>query len=233
MLKIGFSFFNIQASNAEYGTIEEFCKRLIQDDRSFSQKIETLNDTIFLCEADLKTNIAIWIEKIHEAKKFDSIPQIQSQLREHFSEFFPENPGSKGCHLFVYGADSTPLPEILVRNPTMIDDICDEIQNLIDKTYTFKMQILEPLSITIPNGTLNSEPLERIQWLGKTTDFYRLICHLEGQGLIPPKNRARFSRFFIDKKGKQMPEDFSPFTSKADLTPDPETKNLIDSFTKS
>jgi hypothetical protein len=233
MLKMDFSFFNIQSSSAEYGTIEDFCKRLIQDDKSFSQKIQTLDDTIFLCEADLKTSISIWIEKIHDAKKYDSIPQVQSQLREHFSDFFPENPGSKAHHLFVYGTDNTPVPEILVRNPTMIDEICDQIQILIDKTYLFKMQILEPLSTTIPNGILSSEPLERIQWLGKTTDFYRLICHLEENGLIPPKNRARFSRFFVDKKGKQMPEDFSPFTSKADLTPDPETKNLIDSFTKS
>lgn len=234
MLKMDFSFFNIQSSNAEYGTIEDFCKRLIQDDKSFSQKILTLDDTIFLCEADLKTNISIWIDKIHDAKKYDSIPQVQSQLREHFSDFFPDTPGPTAHHLFVYGSDNTPLPEILVRNPTMIDDICEQIQNLIDKTYKFKMQILEPLSTSIPNEAVSSStPLERIQWRGKTIDFYRLVDYLEKKKLIPPKNKARFARFFLDNEGKPIPEDRSPYTSKADLDPDPETRNLLNSFNKS
>ena len=205
MLKICFSLLNIQTSNVEYGTIEEFCKRLIQDDKSFSQKIQTLDDTIFLCEADLKTNISIWIEKIHDAKKYDSIPQVQSQIREHFIDYFPENPGSKARHLFVDGADSTPLPEILVRNPIIIDEICNQIQKIIDKTYLFKMQILEPLSTAEPATTVQVVPNERVQWHGSTTGFLCLLEELETQGLIDTGLRPTISRGFLDKKGNAMP----------------------------
>jgi len=236
MLKICFSLLNIQTSNVEYGTIEEFCKRLIQDDKSFFQKIEALDDTILLCEAD-RENISIWIEKIHEAKKNNSIPQVQSQIREHFIDYFPENPGSKSRHLFVYGTDSTPLPEILVRNPIIIDEICDQIQKIIDKTYLFKMQILEPLSTAEPTTTVQVVQMERpqavrnerVQWHGKTVDFFRLLKHLEDKRLIDTGLRPTISLGFLDKNGNPMPGNKTSYLSQAkEDSIDPETKHLIE-----
>ena len=63
----------------------------------------------------------------------------------------------------------------------------------------------------------NEQTQERIQWLGKTVDFYRWTDGLERLNLIPPRMRARLARFFLDAKGKPMAEDGSPHTSKANM----------------
>jgi hypothetical protein len=228
-------------SDAEYVTIEAFCKYLIQDNRLFSQKIEALDNIIEISEYDLNSNLGKWVDRIHEAQKSNSIPQIQSQLRVYFEEYFNvAAPNNKPKHMFIYGTDDTPVPELLVRNPLLIDEICDQIQCLIKKTYLFKMQILEPLSTFELDNSHKTEDsaksrivrTERVQWHGSTVDFMLLFEYLEKNGLIDIQKRPLISSIFLDKKGNPMKPEWSNNLQTTPHIPKPETKHLIEKMAK-
>lgn len=234
MLKIRVSFFDdSDPEKSECEFVETFCLRVFLDkEKTFEDKLEVIDEVLSLTKVELNENLLTWTEKIESATAEGTLSQVTTEMRSFFFEGNDNSDAHNSFEPLVYGPSNTPLHKTLISYPQRIRELSIEVQELIEKIQNMREQFVKNEMREVLQGASKATPIERIQWLGKTIDFYRLIDYLEGKNLIPPKNRARFARFFLDSKGTQMPEDSSPYTAKASMLPDTETKALINDIAR-